>query len=85
MPLQRGAINHMCSTQSLTPSTQHLIEIERLVKEGEQLVRQMQNQGVQMQAEQLPTSAIVRNPLLAIRWRLPNQKVSQEAVLGRTF
>ncbi|EUC41796.1 hypothetical protein COCMIDRAFT_40085 [Bipolaris oryzae ATCC 44560] len=53
----------------------HLIEIERLVKEGEQLVRQMQNQGVQMQAEQLPTSAIVRNPLLAIRWRLPNQKV----------
>lgn len=28
-----------------------------------------------MQAEQLPTSAIVRNPLLAIRWRLPNQKV----------
>ncbi|KAF5853115.1 hypothetical protein GGP41_001689, partial [Bipolaris sorokiniana] len=53
----------------------HLIEIERLVKEGEQLVRQMQDQGVQMQAEQLPTSAIVRNPLLAIRWRLPNQKV----------
>ncbi|KAJ6198800.1 hypothetical protein J3E72DRAFT_188580 [Bipolaris maydis] len=53
----------------------HLIEIERLVKEGEQLVRQMQDHGVQMQAEQLPTSAIVRSPLLAIRWRLPNQKV----------
>ncbi|XP_014557633.1 hypothetical protein COCVIDRAFT_96572 [Bipolaris victoriae FI3] len=53
----------------------HLIEIERLVKEGEKLIRQMQDQGVQMQAEQLPTSAIVRSPLLAIRWRLPNQKV----------
>ncbi|KAF1832102.1 hypothetical protein BDW02DRAFT_571434 [Decorospora gaudefroyi] len=34
----------------------------------------MQERGVQMQAEQLPISAIVRSPLLAIRWQLPDNK-----------
>jgi hypothetical protein len=39
------------------------------------MTRMMQERGVQMQAEQLPISAIVRCPLLAIRWQLPNKKV----------
>jgi hypothetical protein len=39
------------------------------------MTRIMQARGVQMQAEQLPISAIVRCPLLAIRWQLPNKKV----------
>lgn len=45
------------------------------MNECEQLIRQVQGRGVQMQVEQLPISAIVRSPLLAIRWLLPNQKV----------
>ncbi|USP81589.1 uncharacterized protein yc1106_08863 [Curvularia clavata] len=45
------------------------------VREGEELIRQMQGRGVQMQADQLPISAIVRTPLLAIRWQLPSHKV----------
>ncbi|KAF1938819.1 hypothetical protein EJ02DRAFT_353707 [Clathrospora elynae] len=53
----------------------HLIELERLISEGDEMARLMQERGVQMQAEQLPMSAIVRCPLLAIRWQLPNKKV----------
>jgi hypothetical protein len=40
------------------------------------MTRMMQERGVQMQAEQLPISAIVRCPLLAIRWQLSNKKVT---------
>lgn len=36
----------------------------------------MQRRGIEMKADQLPISAIIRCPLLAIRWQLPNQKVS---------
>lgn len=35
----------------------------------------MQQRGIELKGEQLPISAIVRCPLLAIRWQLPNQKV----------
>lgn len=58
--------------------------MERFVKEGEQLIRQMQSRGVQMQADQLPISAIVRAPLLAIRWQLSNHKVIAESVRYQT-
>lgn len=40
------------------------------------MVKAMQDRGVSLKAEQLPVSAIVRCPLLAIRWQLPNQKVT---------
>jgi hypothetical protein len=35
----------------------------------------MQQRGIEMKSEQLPISAIVRCPLLAIRWQLPSKKV----------
>lgn len=35
----------------------------------------MQQRGIELTSEQLPISAIVRCPLLAIRWQLPNKKV----------
>jgi len=44
------------------------------------MVRAMQDRGVSLKAEQLPVSAIVRCPLLAIRWRLPNQKVRRAQI-----
>ncbi|RMZ74618.1 hypothetical protein GMOD_00003679 [Pyrenophora seminiperda CCB06] len=53
----------------------HVIEIQRLISEGNETARLMVHQGLQMQAEQLPISAIVRCPLLAIRWQLPNKKI----------
>jgi hypothetical protein len=49
------------------------------------MTRMMQERGVQMQAEQLPISAIVRCPLLAIRWQLPNKKVITTDVHVRDF
>jgi hypothetical protein len=36
----------------------------------------MQERGVELKNDQLPINAIVRCPLLAIRWKLPNQKVT---------
>lgn len=39
------------------------------------MMRSMQERGVQLKAEQLPVSALVRCPLLAIRWQLPDNKV----------
>ncbi|KAH9864176.1 hypothetical protein J1614_010110 [Plenodomus biglobosus] len=53
-----------------------IIEVQRLISEGEDMMRAMQQRGVSLKPEQLPISAIVRCPLLAIRWQLPNQKVS---------
>lgn len=75
MLLQCGVTNHLSVAHLLITCIQHLIEVERFVTEGEQLIRQMQGRGVQMQADQLPISAIVRAPLLAIRWQLPSHKV----------
>ncbi|KAH8730683.1 hypothetical protein GQ44DRAFT_605862 [Phaeosphaeriaceae sp. PMI808] len=54
---------------------QQLIEIERLVNESNELIRNMQGHGVELKNEQLPISALVRCPLLAIRWQLPDKKV----------
>ncbi|KAG9188996.1 hypothetical protein G6011_05864 [Alternaria panax] len=51
------------------------IEIERLINQGNQMTRLSQERGVQMQTDQLPITAIVRCPLLAIRWQLPNKKL----------
>ncbi|KAA8626146.1 hypothetical protein PtrSN002B_002754 [Pyrenophora tritici-repentis] len=53
----------------------HVIEMEKLISQGNETTRLMRLQGLQMQAEQLPISAIVRCPLLAIRWQLPDKKV----------
>jgi hypothetical protein len=60
----------------LTCHIQEQIELERLVLEGNELIRTMQERGVELKNDQLPINAIVRCPLLAIRWRLPNQKVT---------
>lgn len=57
-----------------------MIEVEKLISKGNELTRLMRLQGLQMQAEQLPISAIVRCPLLAIRWQLPNKKVAIESL-----
>ncbi|EFQ86208.1 hypothetical protein PTNB73_04578 [Pyrenophora teres f. teres] len=53
----------------------HVIEMERLINQGNETTHLMRLQGLQMQAEQLPISAIVRCPLLAIRWQLPDKKI----------
>lgn len=42
----------------------------------------MQEHGVELKNEQLPISALVRSPLLAIRWQLPDKKVE---LLGCTI
>ncbi|KAI8935175.1 hypothetical protein NX059_007768 [Plenodomus lindquistii] len=57
-----------------------LIEIERLILEGNETMRVMQQRGVSLKAEQLPISAIVRCPLLAIHWQLPNQMVRRAQI-----
>ncbi|KAH6633429.1 hypothetical protein C7974DRAFT_423772 [Boeremia exigua] len=51
------------------------IELERLTNESEDLVMSMHQRGVELKGDQLPISAIVRCPLIAIRWQLPNKKV----------
>ncbi|RYO41325.1 hypothetical protein AA0111_g1216 [Alternaria arborescens] len=51
------------------------IEIERLINEGNDMTRLYQERGVQIQTDQLPITAIVRSPLLAIRWQLANNKL----------
>ena len=51
-----------------------MIEIERLITEGYEMARTMQQHGVELKSEQLPISALVRCPLLALRWQLPNKK-----------
>ncbi|KAH8636423.1 hypothetical protein IG631_08258 [Alternaria alternata] len=59
----------------LTHLSQHTIEIERLINEGNDMTRLYQERGVQIQTDQLPITAIVRCPLLAIRWQLANNKL----------
>ncbi len=59
----------------LTLDIQHSIELERQINEGHQLIQDMEARGVNLTVEQLPISAIIRCPLLALRWRLPNNKV----------
>jgi hypothetical protein len=51
-----------------------MIEIERLISEGHEMARTMQQHGVELKSEQLPISALVRCPLLALRWQLPNKQ-----------
>jgi len=46
-----------------------------LINESQDLVSDMLQRGVELKGEQLPISAIVRCPLVAIRWQLPDQKV----------
>ncbi|KAJ4991952.1 hypothetical protein SVAN01_02547 [Stagonosporopsis vannaccii] len=52
-----------------------LIELERMINESQDLVSDMQQRGVELKGDQLPISAIIRCPLVAIRWQLPNQKI----------
>ena len=62
---------------------QEQIELERLVNEAHDLVTSMQERGIEMKGDQLPISAIVRCPLLAIRWQLPNKMVRR--LLSSTY
>jgi hypothetical protein len=52
-----------------------MIEVERLINEGNDLLRTMREHGVELKHEQLPISALVRSPLIAFRWQLPDKKV----------
>ncbi|KAI4950093.1 hypothetical protein J4E91_004749 [Alternaria rosae] len=51
------------------------IEIERLINEGNQITRLSEERGVQVQPDHLHISAIVRCPLLAIKWQVANNKI----------
>ncbi|KAJ4408322.1 hypothetical protein N0V91_003326 [Didymella pomorum] len=51
------------------------IDLEHLINDAQDLTQTMQRRGIEMKADQLPISAIIRCPLLAVRWQLPNQKV----------
>jgi hypothetical protein len=62
---------------------QHMIEVERLINEGNDLLRTMQEHGVQLKHEQLPISALVRSPLIAFRWQLPDKRVIDISSDGR--
>ncbi|KAH7396676.1 hypothetical protein DE146DRAFT_678412 [Phaeosphaeria sp. MPI-PUGE-AT-0046c] len=53
----------------------HLIEIERLINESDELIRSMRVRGVELKHDQLPISALVRCPLLAFRWQIPDNKI----------
>ncbi|KAJ4371455.1 hypothetical protein N0V83_004672 [Neocucurbitaria cava] len=61
-----------------------VIELELMIKEGEEMARSMRDRGVELKADQLPVSAIVRCPLLAIRWQLPNKKVRRAQLKFRS-
>jgi hypothetical protein len=54
---------------------QEQIDLEHLINDAQDLTQTMQRRGIEMKADQLPISAIIRCPLLAVRWQLPNQKV----------
>ncbi|KZM26032.1 uncharacterized protein EKO05_0005868 [Ascochyta rabiei] len=60
------------------------IELERLIVEGRELIRGMQERGIELKGDQLPISAIVRCPLLAIRWQLPNKQVRRLQIRFQT-
>ncbi|KAI4909501.1 hypothetical protein J4E90_008198 [Alternaria incomplexa] len=51
------------------------IEIERLINEGNHITRLSEERGVQVQPDHLHISAIVRCPLLAIKWQVANDKI----------
>ncbi|KAI4621057.1 hypothetical protein J4E83_005420 [Alternaria metachromatica] len=51
------------------------IEIERLINEGNHITRLSKERGVQVQPDHLHISAIVRCPLLAIKWQVANDKI----------
>jgi hypothetical protein len=38
------------------------------------MIRKMQEHGIELKNEQLPISSLVRCPLLALRWQLPDKK-----------
>lgn len=61
---------------------QHFIELENLVNESNDMIRKMREHGVELKNEQLPISALVRCPLLAIRWQLPDKK-ARPSVMSR--
>lgn len=50
--------------------------MEDLVAESKHIITSMQDLRVEIKNEQLPITALVRSPLLAIRYNLSNGKVS---------
>lgn len=54
---------------------QHIVEIERLINESDELIRAMRIRGRELKHDQLPISALVRCPLIAFRWQISDQKV----------
>jgi hypothetical protein len=55
-----------------------LIEIERLVNQGNDLERTLREHGAEVKRDKLPISALVRCPLLALSWHLPDKKVGKK-------
>ncbi|KAF2020869.1 hypothetical protein BU24DRAFT_403938 [Aaosphaeria arxii CBS 175.79] len=47
------------------------IPIEELVRQSHQFITTMRHLNTEVKTEQLPVSALVRRPLLALRWNLP--------------
>ncbi|KAF1923149.1 uncharacterized protein M421DRAFT_76076 [Didymella exigua CBS 183.55] len=60
------------------------IDLEHLINDAQNLIKSMQLRGIEMKADQLPISAIIRCPLLAIRWQLPNQKIRRLQIRFRS-
>lgn len=54
---------------------QESVDIEVKAKEALSIIRSVRQFNVEMRNEQLPISALVRCPLLAIRYNLPDSKV----------
>ncbi|KAF1845338.1 uncharacterized protein K460DRAFT_385882 [Cucurbitaria berberidis CBS 394.84] len=61
-----------------------VVELELLINEGDEMAQSMRDRGIELKAEQLPISAIVRCPLLAIRWKLPNKMVRRAQLKFRS-
>ncbi|KAF1911285.1 hypothetical protein BDU57DRAFT_560412 [Ampelomyces quisqualis] len=72
----RGQVSQLLKIVQGT-QVRHSVEIERLINEGDELIRAMQERGIELKHEQLPISALVRSPLLAFRWQLPDKKVKR--------
>ncbi|OCK98348.1 uncharacterized protein K441DRAFT_543983 [Cenococcum geophilum 1.58] len=51
------------------------VDIEEKVKSALNVVESMRKYGIEIRNEQLPVSALVRCPLLAIRYNLPDSKI----------
>lgn len=65
------------STRDFSSDTliQEAISVQVLIKEAEDIILAMRRLRVEVRNEQLPISALVRSPLFALRYNLPDGKV----------